>query len=65
MPLTPKAKPDMVASSEMRSAGRVPDFKHGLLPGVKTGRFFNEKGELEVAGLHKGIVNGIGYPEKS
>uniref|UniRef100_A0A061SCI8 Euchromatic histone-lysine N-methyltransferase n=1 Tax=Tetraselmis sp. GSL018 TaxID=582737 RepID=A0A061SCI8_9CHLO len=56
-------KPDMIACKEMAAAGMLPEMRYGLVPGVEVGEIFREKGELEVAGLHKGIMRGIAWPK--
>mmetsp|Transcript_13344 Transcript_13344/g.34261 ORF Transcript_13344/g.34261 Transcript_13344/m.34261 type:complete len:590 (-) Transcript_13344:617-2386(-) len=57
------AKPDMVACKEMYEQGLMPPMNYGLVLGAPPGSEFKEKGELEVARLHNGIMRGIGWPK--
>mmetsp|Transcript_31506 Transcript_31506/g.89416 ORF Transcript_31506/g.89416 Transcript_31506/m.89416 type:complete len:505 (+) Transcript_31506:2068-3582(+) len=52
----------MKACNKMKQEGLIPAMTYGVIPGVKVGSVFKEKGELEVARLHSGIVRGISWP---
>lgn len=55
---TQRAKPDMIAYSELRGE-HTPTESHGHIPGVRVGQEFQGRGELAILGLHTQMMRGI------